>query len=119
MFLVRPIILAGPFPNQLPIGWTILDNLFVLNGTVFVVTDYPDSIPDLITITSTGVEIHNSKEDIDSRTPGDREMRVVSPNQAESLFGSSAESIDGVTVSDECRRNACRSNSHDTPVDCQ
>ncbi|OJA12843.1 hypothetical protein AZE42_02422 [Rhizopogon vesiculosus] len=78
-------------------GWTILDNLFVLNGTVFVVTDYPDSIPDLITITSTGLEIHNGKEAVDSRTPGDREMRVVSPNQAESLFGSSAESIDGVT----------------------
>ncbi|KAG1740796.1 uncharacterized protein EDB91DRAFT_1052980 [Suillus paluster] len=91
----------GRMPNTRVVshvpGWTIFDNLFVLNGTVFVVTDFPSSIPDLLTVTSTGVEIHNGKEAVDSRTPGNREMRVISPDQAQKLFGSSVESIDGVT----------------------
>jgi len=65
------------------------------------VTEYPASIPDLITITSTGVEIKNGEEAAKARIPGDRDMQVISPNQAQSLFGPSAESIDGVTVSDE------------------
>jgi len=76
-----------------------------LNGTVFVVTDYPASIPELDTITSTAVEIHNGKEAVNDRLPGDREMRIVTPKQAESFLGSSAESIDGVTVSHICPRN--------------
>ena len=66
-------------------------------------TDYPESVPDRITITSTGAEIHNGEVAINSRTPGDREMRVVSPDQAQTLFGSSVESIDGVTVSNKSR----------------
>lgn len=70
-------------------------------------TDYPASIPDLITITSTGVTIYNGEEATKSRIPGDREMQVVSPNEAQSLFGSSAESIDGVTVSDKCHCIIC------------
>lgn len=76
-------------------GWTIFDNLFVLNGTVFVVTDFPSSIPDRLTITSTGKTIFNNE--VNSRLPGDREMRVISTDEAQRLFGSSAESIDGVT----------------------
>ncbi|KAH0829221.1 hypothetical protein J3R83DRAFT_2785 [Lanmaoa asiatica] len=43
-------------------GWTIFDNLFLLNGTVFVVTDDPESVPDRQTITSTGVRIDNGAE---------------------------------------------------------
>ncbi|OAX39968.1 hypothetical protein K503DRAFT_738473 [Rhizopogon vinicolor AM-OR11-026] len=82
--------------DQPPVGWTVFENLFVLNGTVFVVTDNPQAI-NILTTTSTGLAIQNGKEAVDSRIPGDREMRVVSPHQAQSLFGFSAESIDGVT----------------------
>jgi hypothetical protein len=85
--------------DQPLIGWTIFDNLFVLNGTVFVVTDFPSSIPDRLTITSTAVDIFNGEDAVNSRTPGNREMQIISTDQAQRLFGSSAESIDGVTVS--------------------
>ncbi|KAG2352962.1 hypothetical protein BDR07DRAFT_1435423, partial [Suillus spraguei] len=78
-------------------GWTIFDNLFVFNGTVFVVTDFPSSIPNRLTITSTAVDIFNGEDAVNSRTPGNREMRVVSTDQAQRLFGSSAELMDGVT----------------------
>jgi hypothetical protein len=50
---------------------------------------------------SAGITIQNGPEATQDRVPGDRQMQVVSPNQAQSLFGSSAESIDGVTVSDK------------------
>ncbi|KAG1794183.1 uncharacterized protein HD556DRAFT_1371462 [Suillus plorans] len=92
---------SGHVPNTRVVshvpGWTIFDNLFVLNGTVFVVTDFPSSIPDRLTITSTAVDIFNGEDAVNSRTPGDREMQIISTSQAQRLFGSSAESIDGVT----------------------
>lgn len=93
--------------DEPPIGWTIFDNLFVLNGTVFVVTDFPSSIPDRLTITSTAVDIFNGEDAVNSRTPGDREMQIISTSQAQRLFGSSAESIDGVTVSILNHHNLC------------
>ncbi|KIK36942.1 hypothetical protein CY34DRAFT_810851 [Suillus luteus UH-Slu-Lm8-n1] len=108
----RPLALAEPWrtritwsnghvPNTRVVshvpGWTIFDNLFVLNGTVFVVTDFPSSIPDRLTITSTAVDIFNGEDAVNSRTPGNREMQIISTDQAQRLFGSSAESMDGVT----------------------
>ncbi|KAG9312000.1 hypothetical protein JVU11DRAFT_7272 [Chiua virens] len=78
-------------------GWTIFDNLYLLNGTVFVVTDDPESIPDHKTITSTGVDVANGPAAVAARLPTDREFRVISPDEAQELFGSSADIIDGTT----------------------
>ena len=79
-------------------GWTIFDNLFLLNGTVFVVTDDPESIPDRKTITSTGVKITNSADAVAARLPTAREFRVITTSEAQELFGTSADLIDGTTV---------------------
>jgi len=92
-------------PGQVPLttvvshvpGWTIFDNLFLLNGTVFIVAEYPESIPNRRTITSTGVVISNEAEAIAARLPSDRELRVVTPDQAQELFGTNADLIDGTT----------------------
>ncbi|KAH7883159.1 hypothetical protein F5I97DRAFT_1815379 [Phlebopus sp. FC_14] len=78
-------------------GWTIFENLFVLNGTVFVVTDEPDSIPERASMTSTAVRINNGPLAVASRFPTDRELRVVTTDEARELFGTSAELIDGTT----------------------
>lgn len=80
-------------------GWTIFDNLYVMNGTVFVVTDAPETIPPRKTLTSTGIEIKGSPELVKARLPTDREMRIISPEHAIELFGSGATLIDGITVS--------------------
>ncbi|KAH7907338.1 hypothetical protein BJ138DRAFT_992229, partial [Hygrophoropsis aurantiaca] len=79
-------------------GWTVFDNLYVLNGTVFVVTDKPGLIPDRALMTSTAVKIGNGKEMVEARIPGDAEMRIVSTAQAKALFGRSVELLDGVSV---------------------
>ncbi|KAI6046350.1 hypothetical protein EDC04DRAFT_2630162 [Pisolithus marmoratus] len=59
-----------------------------MNGTVFVVTDKPETIPPRKMLTSTGVEIKNDP---------DREMRIISVAEARELFGPAATLIDGVT----------------------
>lgn len=81
------------------LGWTIFDNLYVMNGTVFVVADAPETIPSPETLTSTGIEIKNEPELVAARFPTDREMRIISPGDAIELFGSSATLVDGITVS--------------------
>lgn len=91
-------------------GWTVFDNLFLLNGTVFVVSDDPESVPDRNTITSTGLKIENGAEAVAARLPTDREFRVITINQAQQLFGMNANLVDGTTV----RRSSCKCTSSNT-----
>lgn len=50
-----------------PTGWTIIDDLYLLNGTFYIVTDHPSSVPLLRLMTSTGNEIWNDEESINGR----------------------------------------------------
>jgi len=79
-------------------GWTIFDNLYVLNGTVYVVTDAPESVPPRERMTSTAIDVRNGKEAVAARLPSDREMRIISTEEGRKIFGTTAEIIDGVTV---------------------
>jgi hypothetical protein len=76
----------------------MFDNLYLLNGTVFIVTDEPNTVPDRKTITSTAVKIDNGAVAVASRLPTDRELRVISTDDARELFGASPVLIDGATV---------------------
>ena len=81
-------------------GWTIFDKLYLLNGTLYVVSDDPSKIPDRDLMISTGAPIENGPVEEAKRVPTDRDMQIITPQQAKLLFGSSdAELIDGVTVS--------------------
>lgn len=48
-------------------GWTIFDDIYLFNGTWFIVTDKPSSIPLLRLMASTGNEIWNDEESIRGR----------------------------------------------------
>ncbi|EMD31948.1 hypothetical protein CERSUDRAFT_119278 [Gelatoporia subvermispora B] len=78
-------------------GWTIFDRLYILNGTVYVVTDSPDSIPERSRMISTAVQIKNGPVAEAARIPGDKEMQIISTNDALKLFGMEADRLDGVT----------------------
>jgi len=78
-------------------GWTIFDKLYMLNGTMYIVSDQPESIPDRTRITSTAVFIENGPIAEAERIPTDKEMRIISTIEAGRLFGPSAERLDGVT----------------------
>ena len=79
-------------------GWTIFDRLYALNGTLYVVTDDPASVPDRNFIISTALRIANGPIEAAKRIPTDKELRVISTTDAKTLFGSGADVLDGVTV---------------------
>jgi hypothetical protein len=79
-------------------GWTILDRLYALNGTLYVVTDDPASVPDRKLIISTAMRIVSGPEERAKWVPTDRELQVISTTDAKTLFGSGADVLDGVTV---------------------
>jgi len=79
-------------------GWTIFDNLYILNGIIYVVTDDPDSMPDVSSILSKGIRIEPGREAELARLPTDEHIRIISTQDARRLFGTGATIIDGVTV---------------------
>jgi hypothetical protein len=79
-------------------GWTIFDKMYILNGTVYLVTDEPDTFPDRKFMTSSGVNISNSPEMVAARVPSDKDMRIISTAEAKKLFGTGANRVQGVTV---------------------
>ncbi|KAJ7163324.1 hypothetical protein C8R46DRAFT_1102999 [Mycena filopes] len=78
-------------------GWSIIDRLYIFKGVVYVVSDDPDSVPDVENMYSKGVEIFPGKEAEDTRLPGDEDIRIISTVEAKQLFGTGAAVIDGVT----------------------
>ena len=84
---------------MLLLGWTIFDRLYILNGTSYIVTDSPHTVPDRALMSSTSIVIKNGIEEERKRRPTDKEMRIISTDEASKLFGTQADRLDGVTVS--------------------
>lgn len=80
-------------------GWTIVDRLYAMDGTLYIVTDEPQSIPEKKFMLSTALRIANGPIEQAKRIPTDKELRVISPDEAKTLFGAGADVLDGVTVS--------------------
>ncbi|KZV84367.1 hypothetical protein EXIGLDRAFT_753895 [Exidia glandulosa HHB12029] len=79
-------------------GWTIFERLYIINGTMLIVTDKPGDVPDRQLITSTGVQISHEEELVRARKPTDKQIRVVSVQEAEAMFaGRNATVISGTT----------------------
>lgn len=81
-----------------PRGWTIFDRMYIYNGTVYLVSDEPDTFPDRKYMTSAGINIDNDPEMVAARKPTDKDMRIISTSAARKLFGTGANRIQGVTV---------------------
>ena len=88
------VVLITPYS-----GWTIFDRLYLLNGTLYVVTDEPASVPDRLYILSSATFITSDPAEAALRAPTDKNMRVISTAEARQLFGTEADRLDGVTVS--------------------
>jgi len=78
-----------------------------LNGTFYVVTDDPASVPDRFFIISTALRILNGPIEGAKRIPTDKELRIISTADAKTLFGSGADVLDGVTVRLVCSCPKC------------
>lgn len=75
-------------------GFTILDNLYALNGTIYIVTDKPRLFPELRMMTSTGAKIETGP---DTTEPTEKDLRIITVKQAKELFGQQAGSVSGVS----------------------
>ncbi|WWC66282.1 uncharacterized protein I206_100183 [Kwoniella pini CBS 10737] len=78
-------------------GWTIFDQIYLFNGTWYIVTDSPSSVPLLRLMVSTGNEIWNDEESIKGREPTEKDMRIIFPSEAKRLWGNSASLVSGTT----------------------
>jgi len=65
-------------------GWTLFRNLYMSNGTMFIVSDEKgrQTFPEIRMITSTGLTAENTPENIAMREPTDENMRIITPQEA-------------------------------------
>ncbi|KAG8952904.1 hypothetical protein FRC04_003355 [Tulasnella sp. 424] len=78
-------------------GWTIFDNVYMSGGTMFIVTDEPAEWPAIRMMTSTGLRAENTPENIATREPTDKDMRIISTREAEQLFGKRVWAVEGLS----------------------
>jgi len=66
-------------------GWTLFRNLYMSNGTLFIVADekQQQSLPEVRLMASTPLEAINSPENIAAREPTQWTMGVITPKEAE------------------------------------
>jgi hypothetical protein len=72
--------------------------MYIYNGTVYLVSDEPETFPDRKYMTSAGINIGNGPEMVAARQPTDKDMRIISTSAAKKLFGTGANRVQGVTV---------------------
>jgi hypothetical protein len=77
-------------------GWTIFRNLYMANGTLFIVTSNPESFPSIDLMTSTGLPAEATPESIAERMPTDRDMAIITPQEAHQRWGSPSMGLNNV-----------------------
>jgi hypothetical protein len=106
-------------------GWTIFRNLYMADGTLFILTSKPESFPDIKFMTSTGLPARDTPESIAERMPTSRDMSVIDPEEARRRWGGDRSKeelnrifpIEGSTVRPFILRPDCR--SHTLPASFQ
>ncbi|KAL6310307.1 hypothetical protein BKA93DRAFT_6846 [Sparassis latifolia] len=69
-------------------GWTLFHNLYMSNGTLYIVSSQPSSaFPDIRLMTSTGLPAENTPENIAARIPTAENMDFLTPAEARSRWG--------------------------------
>jgi len=81
--------------NPYHTGFTILRNVYSLNGTLFLVTEGKRSLPNLKYIISAYAEVLGGKTLAD--LPTQEHIRIIDHNAAIRLFGFSARELRGTT----------------------
>ncbi|PFH50203.1 hypothetical protein AMATHDRAFT_61541 [Amanita thiersii Skay4041] len=88
-------------------GWTVFRNVYMANGTLYIVspTSSRDDFPQIRMMTSTGLEAENTPENIALREPTSENMDFLTPEQAQSRWGSTDQtdpyriwSVEGNTI---------------------
>ena len=76
----------------------MFDRLYFKNGTFYIVTDNKEEVPEMKLIISSGIYLTSGAADEAKRLPTDKDMKVITTDEARKLLGTQAERLDGVTV---------------------
>lgn len=68
-------------------GWTLFNNLYMSNGTLYILTPRPKKFPEIRLMTSTGLEAANTPENIAMREPTSYNMDFITPDDALERWG--------------------------------
>ncbi|KAF8599534.1 hypothetical protein BDV93DRAFT_449217, partial [Ceratobasidium sp. AG-I] len=68
-------------------GWTVFENIYMSNGTMYIITDDPSAWPSRRMMTSTGLTALNTPENIAAREPTPYDIDWISPKDAEERWG--------------------------------
>ncbi|ESK98387.1 hypothetical protein Moror_137 [Moniliophthora roreri MCA 2997] len=81
-------------------GYTLFRNLYMSDGTLFIVTDDRESFPEVRFMTSTGLPAEDTPENIAQREPTTKDMDFISPEEAKKRWDDPNKivSIDGDTL---------------------
>lgn len=94
------VVAPTSFSDRIGTGFTVLENLYAHNGTFYIITDKADEFPPIRDMISSGFPMLNETEDATRVEPTDNDMRIVTPERAVQLFGTTATYVGGVSVSD-------------------
>ncbi|OSD01278.1 hypothetical protein PYCCODRAFT_1426009 [Trametes coccinea BRFM310] len=75
-------------------GWTLFQNIYMSNGTMYIVTSRPSSFPDISLMTSTGLPAENTPENIAARMPTADDMAFLTPQEAQDRWGGDADKLE-------------------------
>ncbi|KAG6849007.1 hypothetical protein H0H93_012053 [Arthromyces matolae] len=79
-------------------GWTIFRNLYMANGTLYILST-DTTFPEIRMMTSTGLPAINVPGNMAAREPTSQDMDFITPEEAESRWGRSAvASVEGNTL---------------------
>lgn len=67
-------------------GWTVFENIYAFNGTLFIITTDPTKWPAPRMIISTSMEAVNSAENIQAREPTPAVLSFITPAEAERMW---------------------------------
>lgn len=103
MFLSSPYVFNDYCTSRISVldfglkGWAVMDNVIVLNGTVFIVANDASKFPPVYRMFSSGVEMSNDPATFAGREATSRDIRIVSQREAAELFGPQGSRIEGVS----------------------
>ena len=82
-------------------GWTIFQDLYMSNGTLYLVADESrrSKFPEIRKMASHPLEARNTPENIAAREPSDVDMTFITPEEAQRRWGNRVFSVEGNTVS--------------------
>ncbi|QRW23929.1 hypothetical protein RhiXN_10253 [Rhizoctonia solani] len=69
-------------------GWTVFENIYMSNGTMYIITDNPSAWPQRRMMIDTGITALNTPENIAAREPTEYDLDWITPKEAEARWGS-------------------------------